>query len=100
MEIIVTSELTNYTPTVSPEATASIHDDVIVIFHIGTGQIFSSNTIGAQIWSAIQQGMSLEATAKQISDAFEVTYFTAREHIVHFLDELQRHALIHKGAEV
>ena len=96
----MTKQPTNFRFTVNPEATASIHDDVIVIFHIGSGRLFTANSTGARIWRGIQQRLSLDAIVSEISEFYQIAYSTAREHIVRFLDELQRHALIQKEAEV
>lgn len=94
----MTSQLTNFTFTVNPEATASIHDDVIVIVHIGSGLLYTSNAIGARIWRGIEQRLSLDAIAVGISDLYQIAYSIAREHIARFLAELQRHGLIEKEA--
>jgi len=83
---------------VSPEAMASVHDDGIVILHIGNGRFYSCNGTGARIWRGIEQRLSLEAIAEEISSAFQIALTTAREHTVHFLDELERHALIQQEA--
>ena len=80
----MTNQLTNFTFTVNPEATASIHDDVLVIFQIGSGCLYTSNVIGARIWRGIQQRLSLDEIASEISDLYQITYSTARDHIVQF----------------
>jgi hypothetical protein len=84
---------------VDSEAAASIHEDGIVILHIGNGRLFSSNGTGARIWRAIEEQLSLEAIADEISDAYQIARATAREHVVRFVAELERDALIHREAE-
>ncbi|MGO9677990.1 MAG: PqqD family protein [Candidatus Sulfotelmatobacter sp.] len=85
---------------VDSEAAASIHENGIVILHIGNGRLFSSNGTGARIWRAIEEQLSLEAIADEISDAYQIARATAREHVVRFLAELERHTLIHREAEL
>jgi hypothetical protein len=85
---------------VDSEAAASIHENGIVILHIGNGRLFTSNGTGARIWRAIEEQLSLEAIADEISDAYQIARATAREHVVRFLAELERHTLIHREAEL
>jgi len=86
--------MNDFSFTVSPEAAASIHDEGLVILHIGSGQVYTSNSTGARIWLAVERKLSLEAIAKEISAAFQIALTTAREHAVRFLAELEQHALI------
>lgn len=83
---------------VNPEASASVHDDGIVILHLGSGRMYSSNSAGARIWGAIERKLSLEAIAEEISSACQIAVTTAREHAVRFLAELEQHALIQQEA--
>ena len=91
--------MSNFNFTVSPEATASSHDEGLVILHLGNGTFFSCNGTGARIWQAIERHLSLEAIAAEISSAFEIALTTARQHTVRFLDELELHALIQREAQ-
>lgn len=86
--------MSNFSFTVSPEATASVHDDGVVILHLGSGRFYACNGTGARIWRAIEQRLSLEAIAQEISNAYEIALNTARQHTVRFLAELELHALI------
>lgn len=88
--------MSNFSFTVSPEATASVHDDGVVILHLGNGRFYTCNGTGARIWRAIEQRLSLEAIAEEISNAYEIALTTARQHTVRFLAELELHALIHQ----
>jgi hypothetical protein len=85
--------------TVNPETAASIHDSGIVILHIGNGQLYASNGTGARVWRGVEEQLSLEAIADEISDAYQIARATAREQVVRFLAELERHTLIHREAE-
>jgi len=95
----MTNRIRDLSLTVNPEATASIHDSGIVILHIGNGRLYASNGTGARIWRGIEEKLSLEAIADEISDAYQIARATAREHVVSFMAELERHTLIHREAE-
>ena len=90
--------MSNFSFTVSPEATASVHDDGVVILHLGSGRFYTCNGTGARVWRAIEQHLSLEAIAEEISNAYQIALTTARQHTVRFLDELELHALIQHEA--
>jgi coenzyme PQQ synthesis protein D (PqqD) len=82
--------------TVNPEATASFHDDGVVILHTGKGSLFIANQTGARIWRGIEQQLPLEAIAQGISDEYQVAPGTAHEHTVSFLAALERQTLIQR----
>ena len=90
----MTDELNGFRFTVSPQATVSSHDDGIVILHLGSGGFYTCNGTGAHIWRAIEQKLSLEAIAKEISSAYEIALTTARQQTVRFVAELELHALV------
>jgi len=90
--------MSNFSFTVNPEATASVHDDGVVILHLGNGRFYTCNGTGARIWRAIEQRLSLEAIALEISSAYEIARNTARQHTVRFLAELKLHELIQQEA--
>ena len=91
-------QVSNYSFCLSPEATASAHEDGIVILHTGKGRVFSSNKIGALIWRGIEQRRSLDGIVKEISGEFQVAGTTARAHALKFLAALEQQSLI--GREV
>jgi len=90
----MTNQLSNFSFSVSPEATASTHDDGIVSLHTGKGRVFSSNRTGAFIWRGIEQRWSLDGIVEEISAAFQIAGTTARAHTLNFLAALERQALI------
>ena len=92
----MTNQINNITFSVSPEATASAHDDGIVILHTGKGRVFSSNKTGALIWRALEQRRSVEGIAEDISREFQIAGTTARAHTLNFLAALERQALIQR----
>ena len=92
----MTNQISNLKFSVSPEATASAHDDGIVILHTGKGRVFSSNKIGALIWRGIEQRRSVDEIVEQISGEFEIAGTTARVHTLNFLAALERQSLIQR----
>ena len=82
--------------TVSPEANASFHDEGIAILHSGSGRLFTSNETGACIWRGLEQHLPLDTIAEKISGNYQVARSLAREHTIHFLSELERHALVQR----
>jgi Coenzyme PQQ synthesis protein D (PqqD) len=89
-------QISNLSFSLNPEATASAHDDGIVILHTGKGRVFSSNKTGALIWLALQQRRSLETVVEEISNEFQIAATTARLHTLDFLGALERQALIER----
>ena len=86
--------------TVSSEAVASIHEDGIVILDTGTGRLYASNGSGARIWRGVEHQVPVDAIAREISQEYQMSDWAAREHVVNFLAELERHALIHREGEL
>jgi Coenzyme PQQ synthesis protein D (PqqD) len=90
----MTNKINNFSFIQNREAAASFHDAGVVILHTGKGCLFSSNLTGAQIWRGIEQQLSMDVIAREISGEYQIPLTTAREHTVHFLTELQRHELV------
>jgi hypothetical protein len=94
----MTKQIGKFRLTVNPEAAASIHDDGIVILHVGKGRVFSANRTGARIWRGIERELPLETIAAEISSEYRIPEATAHEHAAGFLAELERHALVQRGS--
>ena len=92
----MTNQITEINFTVNPDAVRSFHDDGVVILQAGTGRLFTSNETGARIWRGIEQQLSLETIAKEISSAHQIERATAREHTLNFLAALEQQALIRR----
>lgn len=90
----MTNQITDISFTVNPEAVPSFHDDGVVILHAGNGRLFTSNATGARIWRGIEQQLSLETIAKEISRVYPIARTTAREHMFSFLAALEQQSLI------
>jgi hypothetical protein len=98
MEQSMTNQISDISFRVNAEAAASFHDDGIVILHTGRGWLFTSNGTGARIWRGVEQRLTLEAIAEEISGWYQIALTTAREHTIRFLAELERHELILREA--
>jgi len=95
----MTNRIKDFSFAVNSDATASIHDSGIVILHIGNGHLYISNGTGARIWRGVEEHLSLEAIADELSDEYQIDRATAREHISCFLDQLEVHTLIQRQAQ-
>jgi len=95
----MTNQFSDFRFMVNLEVTASIHDDGIVILHTGNGRFYASNGTGARIWRGVEKQLPLEAIAREISDEFQIADSAAREQVVQFLAELERHTLIQREVE-
>ena len=91
----MTRQITEINFSVNPEVVGSFHDDGVVILHAGNGRLFKSNATGARIWRGLEQQLSFDTIAKEISSAHQIAWTTAREHTLNFLAELEQQALIH-----
>jgi hypothetical protein len=84
---------------ISREASASAHDEGIVILDSRRGRIFSSNAAGRCIWRSIEQWLPFERVVETLASEFQIARTTAREHAAGFLAELERHTLIERRAK-
>ncbi len=80
-------------------AAASIHDDGLVVLHIPSGRIFTSNQTGARIWESLKQELPLEAIAAEISLDYGIDRATARNDAARFLADLERNGLAERGVD-
>jgi hypothetical protein len=92
----MTHEINNFGFSPTREAAASFNDEGVVILHTGKGRLFSSNLTGAQIWRGVEQQLSMDVIAREISGEYQIPLTTAREHTVHFMAQLQRHELVQR----
>jgi hypothetical protein len=79
------------------EAAASIHDEGIVILHIGNGRVYAANETGARIWRGIMQEQPLNTIETEISDEYQIPMPLACEHVGAFISELERHSLVQRA---
>jgi hypothetical protein len=90
----MTNQITETSFAVNPEAVRSFHDDGVVLLQAGTGRLFSSNETGARIWRGIEQHLSLETIATELSAAYEIARTTAQAHTRNFTAALEQQGLI------
>ena len=90
----MTNQITEISYSVNPEAVRSFNDGGLVILHEGNGRLFTANETGARIWRGIEQHLSLETIAREISNAYQIARSTAREHTLNFLTALEQQTLI------
>ena len=95
---MIPEPITQYRMTVNSEATASFHDDGVVILNTRNGCLFSSNRAGALVWRCIEQQLPVAAIADELSREFQIAPPAACEHTERFLAQLERHNLIARGA--
>lgn len=82
--------------TVNPEAVTSVHDDGIVILDTSNGHMYASNGAGARIWRGIEQQLSVDAIAEEISRHYQITQTTAHQQVISFLTQLERYTLVRR----
>ena len=83
----------------NPEATASIHEDGLVILHVPSGRIFTSNQTGARIWQRLEERLPLAGIAAEIARDFGTDPATALKDAARFLAELERNGLTQRVGE-
>ena len=79
---------------VASEVKASRHDDGLVLIHHGKGIVFSANRVGAMIWNAAVERLSLDQLSASISREFQISLDEARQDIVEFLAQLAAEGLL------
>jgi hypothetical protein len=83
----------------NPNITASIHNAGLVVLHIPTGRLFTSNLTGALVWQGLERKTSIDGIATEISQEFGVPEEAVREHTMQFVFELERNGLVVRGPE-
>lgn len=81
------------------EAVDSIHDDGLIILHIPSGRIFSSNQTGARIWQSLKQQLPLGGISTELSSDYEIDPAAVLKDVARFVTELERHGLIEEAGE-
>ena len=85
---------------VDAEAAGSIHENGIVILHIGNGRVFAANKTGARIWRGILREQPLNTIATEISNEYQIPVAVAFEHVEIFITDLERHSLVQRQENV
>jgi len=90
----IQSDSLKFTP--SSDVASSVHENGIVLLHIGSGQMFASNVTGARIWSGLKGRQSTETIISEISADYQIDLATARGHVERFLIKLEQQKLIQR----
>jgi hypothetical protein len=78
----------------SPHVSASMHHDGAVFFHAEHGQLFTTNRAGADIWRGLEQHLSGERIAEDLSHRYQLPLEAARTHTSHFIAQLVARQLV------
>jgi hypothetical protein len=78
----------------APDVKASVHPDGVVLIHLGTGTVFSSNRVGAIIWQGATERRSLDEVAASISGEFDIPRQTVQQDAAEFLAQLEAEGLL------
>jgi len=73
---------------ISPDVIASIHPDGVVFLHVGRGDVFSSNRIGARIWRGLTGREPLGAVTAGIAREYGVGQEQVQRDAAEFLADL------------
>jgi hypothetical protein len=84
------------TPTPVSAVTTSAHDDGVVLLHTVDGRLFSANRTGACVWRGLEARLPVDAMAAELNREYGIPSDVAREHVMQFLMQLERHRLIER----
>jgi len=76
----------------------SVHDDGLVALDPRSGLVFTANRIGALIWTRLEQRMSIQVIAAEISRAYRIDSAVAFTDLCRFVADLQRRGLLRIAA--
>jgi len=69
-------------------------NDEIVILKLKSGEYYTLNEVGQQIWHAISEQKDVESITKHIVNLFDVTYEKALEDVMKFLDNMLKESMV------
>jgi hypothetical protein len=96
---LMTDQTFNDRVRLNPGATASMHEGGLVILHVPSGRIFTSNQTGARIWQCLEEQLPLEGIAAEIARDFGIDRAAALADAARFLAELERNGLTQRVGE-
>jgi hypothetical protein len=73
---------------------ASVHDRRIVLLHIPSGTVFTSNHVGARIWQLAEHATPVADIAATLCREYHVAPDIAMTHTARFLAALVDHQLL------
>jgi len=83
---------------ISPDVIASEHADGVVFLHVGKGNVFNSNRVGARIWQGLADRRPLAAVVVAIAQEFGVEPEQVERDAASFLAELGAQGFLARGA--
>jgi hypothetical protein len=78
----------------TPNVIAETIEGEAILVDLRTGNYYSIQGTGSQLWEAIAEGASLGRVAEEVSKAFALDRETAEEAVSSLSDELEREGLI------
>ena len=78
----------------APSVVAEIIDGEAVIMNLGSGQYFSTQNVGCDIWRGIELQQSRSALARMVLDAYDVDAHEAERAVDAFVDDLLARQLV------
>jgi hypothetical protein len=84
--------------TISPDVIASAHADGVVFLHVGKGDVFNSNRIGARIWQGLADRKPLSGVVAAIAQEFGVEREQVERDATSFLADLEAQGFLKRGA--
>jgi len=83
---------------VSPDVIASAHPDGVVFLHVGKGDLFNSNPIGARIWRGLAEHEPMGAVTAGIAREYGVEPARVERDAAEFLADLEAQGFLAHGA--
>ena len=83
--------------TISPDVIASTHPDGVVFLHVGRGDVFSSNRIGARIWRGLIDQEPPSIVTAEIAREYRVGPDQAERDATAFLTDLEAQGFLTRG---
>ncbi|HUP03774.1 MAG TPA: PqqD family protein [Bryobacteraceae bacterium] len=83
---------------VAAEVIASQHEDGVVFLHVGRGEVFEANGVGARIWRGIAAKEPVSAVAAAIAAEFGVEAALVERDAKSFLGDLEAHGFLMRAA--
>jgi hypothetical protein len=83
---------------VSPDVIASPHEDGVVFLHVGRGEVFNSNRIGARIWRGLVEKEPLGAVTAAIASEYGVEPELVERDARGFLREMEARGFLTHAA--
>jgi hypothetical protein len=80
--------------TISPDARVSLDQAGIVLLHLGSGAVFTSNCIGARIWRGLLDHDGLETIVADISGEYGVPREQVQQDAAGFVADLEAKGLL------